>query len=141
MANSTHVEDEIRIVDDGSPRPTGTIIQDVIQHVEEIVRSEIRLAKVELKQEATKAAKGAVLLGVGAVFGLFTLACILGVCVAALTIVIPVWAALLVIAFLCLIVTGAALGAGLTRIKQVRPLPVRTVQTLRDDVSWLKSQT
>ena len=140
MADSTHVEDEIRIVD-GSPRPTGTIIQDVIQHVEEIVRSEIRLAKVELKQEATKAAKGAALLGAGAVFGLFALACILGTCVAALTIVIPVWAALLVITFLCLVVAGAALAAGIGRLKRVRPVPVRTVQTLRDDVSWLKSQT
>jgi uncharacterized membrane protein YqjE len=142
MASSARLEDHRLHERDGAPhRSTGDLVQEVVGHVEEIVRSEIRLAKVEIKEEAAKAGKAGGMIAGAALFGFLAVACFVGLCTAALALAIPVWAALLCMAVLCGIIAAGALSAGMTRLKQVRAVPPRTVQTLRDDVSWLKNQT
>jgi uncharacterized membrane protein YqjE len=141
MGNSTTVENHTLQADGSPTRSTGALLQEIVSHVEEIIRSEVRLAKVELKQEAVKAGKAAGMLGAGGLIGFCALALIIGTCTAALAIAIPVWAALLCMGVLCGIVAAGLLSAGRARLKRVRTVPERTAQTLKDDVAWLKSRT
>ena len=47
-------------------RPITAILHDIVSDIQEIIRSEIRLAKVELGEQASKAAPAAGMLAAGA---------------------------------------------------------------------------
>ena len=46
-------------------RSVSNVLQDVLRHVQDILRSEVRLAKAEIRQEATQAAAAALWVTVG----------------------------------------------------------------------------
>ena len=120
---------------------TGDIVRSIIGDIQEIIHSEVRLAKAELTETARKAGKAGGLLGGAAICGLFATACFVATVVAALALVMPVWlAALLMGFFLTCTAFGMYLG-GRGRWTQVNPVPGRTVQTLKDDVAWVKHRT
>ena len=48
-------------------RTISTVLQDIIANVQDIVRSEVRLAKTEVQEELGKARSAGLLLGIGAV--------------------------------------------------------------------------
>jgi hypothetical protein len=119
-------------------RSAGDIVQDALNHVGDIVRGEIRLARAEIREKAGKAGKAGGLAGGAAFCGLMAGICLVGACVAALALAMPVWAAALVMCFL-LGCTGAALYAGArARFKQIDPKPEMTVQTAKDTLQWAK---
>lgn len=131
---STHIYDI-----DG--RSTTDLVREVMDDVQEIIRSEIRLARIEIKEEAVKAGRAGGAFAGAAVFGLFALALILGTCAVALAIAIPVWAALLVTGFLTLIVAGALFSFGRAQMKRVHPVPQQTISALKEDVQWVRKRT
>jgi hypothetical protein len=60
-------------------RSVPEVLQDIVSNLQDIIRSEFRLAKTEIKEEASKAARPAATFGVGlisrilaAVYGLST---------------------------------------------------------------------
>jgi len=55
-----------------------TALTEVTEHLSVLMREEIELAKAEVTVKATTIARGAVAVGVGAVFGVFALIFILG---------------------------------------------------------------
>lgn len=122
-------------------RSTGEVLQDILTNVEEIVRSEIRLAKTEMKEEAVKAGRAGALLGGAALLGYFGLALCLMLCIVLLTQVIALWAATLLMAGLCLIGAAILFFTGRGRLKQVHAAPPKTIDSLKEDVTWLKTQT
>src|SRR5687767_2693472 len=88
-------------------RPAADLLKDMVANVQEIIRSEVRLAKAEIKEETTEAGKAFGLMGAGAIFGLYALGFILLAIVYALALVMtPPFAAFLV----ALLVGGVALG-------------------------------
>jgi uncharacterized membrane protein YqjE len=121
-------------------RSFGDVFQDAVGHVQEIVRAEIRLAKVELKQDAVKAKGAAVMLGGGAVMGYFAAALVIVACVCALAIVLPWWAASLIMAVICGIIAAGMLTAGRAMLSRVHG-PEKTVKTVAEDLRWAQNQT
>jgi hypothetical protein len=120
---------------------TTEVIQNIIGNVGDIVRSEVQLAKAEMKQEAMKAARGGALIAAGAVVGLFGLGFVFWTITFALTTWMPVWAASLIVGVLLLAVAGALAMAGLTRVRQVHPKPEQTLESVREDVQWIRNRT
>ena len=59
--------------DPGADRSIGELIGEVAKDLSTLMRQELELAKVEMKQEAAKAGKGAGMLGGAGVAGLLTL--------------------------------------------------------------------
>jgi len=126
--------------------PTGErsfaeVFQDIVRNLQEIIRSEVRLAKTEVREEIGKARTAGVLVGGGAVSGIFATFFVLLTIVYALTRVMPDWAAALVVAVLLAVVAGVTLMAGLKRFKQVHPTPERTIESVKENVEWAKQQT
>ncbi len=122
-------------------RSISDVLQDIVGNIQEIVRSEVRLAKTEIREEATKAKSAGLLIAIFAVAALFAAFFLLLTIVYALSIVIPNWAAALLVSIVLAIVGGVALSAGLKRFKQVHPTPERTVETIKENVEWVKQQT
>jgi uncharacterized membrane protein YqjE len=122
-------------------RPFSEIVSDIIGHAQEIVRSEVRLAKTEIKEETAKAARASTMLAAGAVVGLFALGFLLWTVVYALALVLPLWASVLIVAVVLAIVAAALASAGWTKIHQVSPQPEKTTREVKEDVQWVKQQT
>ncbi len=125
--------------DDG--RSIGNILKEIVENVQGIIRSEVRLAKAEVREEGIKAGKASAVLGAGGVLGLYALGFLFLTCLYALEIAVAPWLAALIMTFL--VGTGAAIaiGAGLKRIKGVRVRPEKTIDTMRENLEWAKNQT
>jgi uncharacterized membrane protein len=122
-------------------RSSREIVQDLVENVQEILRSEVRLAKAEITQEAKKAARGAAISAGGAILAIFALGLLLWTAVYALALALPGWAAALIVGVLVGIAAGVMLAAGRARLKQVHPKPETTIRSVKENVQWLKNQT
>jgi len=121
-------------------RSLSDILQDTIRNVQEIVRSEVRLAKTELREEVVKAKASTISIAAGAVAGIFAVLFLLFAAVYALALVVPNWAAALIVGAVLAVVAGMMLNTGLKRFKQIHPTPERTVETIKENVEWVKQQ-
>ena len=115
------------------------VLQDIVGNVQDIVRSEVRLAKGELLDELAKLKAAAPLLIVGAVTGILATLFLMWAAVYALALVLPMWAAVLIVAVLLAIVGGATLSAGMKRLMKIDP-PKRTIASMKENVQWAKQQ-
>ncbi len=116
------------------------ILQDVFSNIQEIIRAEVRLAKAELGEEFNRARAGGLLIGVGAVAAVFSALFTLLACVYALGLVVPSWAAALIVAAAVGVAAAATLTLGLKRLKTMQAAP-KTAATLKENVRWAKQLT
>ncbi len=114
------------------------VLQDIVGNLQEIVRSEFRLAKTELKEEAAKAAKPAATFGVGLVFGFYGIGFLLLACVYGLSMVMAGWLAALLVGAILAIVAIALMSSSGKKLKRVNPTPDKTIQSLEENVQWAK---
>jgi uncharacterized membrane protein YqjE len=122
-------------------RSIADVLQDIVANVQTIIRAEIRLAKTEVKEEITKARAAAGIMAGGAVAALFTIWLLLLTVFFALSRVMPFWAAALVLLIVMAIVTAILLTAGRKRLKTVNTKPEKTIETMKENVQWVKTQT
>jgi len=120
-------------------RTTADLLQAVVGDVQDIIRSEIRLAKAELKEESSKAVKAGAMFAGGGLMALFGLALLMTACVAALAMAMPVWAAAAVMCVLCFAIGGTLYVMGRSRAKDVHAAP-KTISTVKEDIQWAKNQ-
>jgi hypothetical protein len=116
------------------------ILQDVLTNIQDIVRAEVRLAKAELGEELNRARSGGLLIGVGAVAAMFSALFLLLACVYALGLVVPNWAAALIVAAAVGVAAAVTLGLGLKRLKTIQAAP-KTAASLKENVRWAKQLT
>jgi uncharacterized membrane protein len=119
-------------------RSLSGVFQDILRDVQEIVRSEVNLAKAEIRQEASKVASSTRWVIGGAVTGLFAVLFLLWAIVYAIALVWPLWAAALLVAAALSIAAAVLLLGGIRRFKQVHPTPERTLETIKENVEWVK---
>lgn len=122
-------------------RSFSDLVQDVITNLRDIVRSEIRLARVEVKKDATQALSAAKFLAVGAVAGLFSLAMLLFAAAYGLATWMPLPAAFLAVAVVLAIAAFIAYSTGKNKAKEVNAVPERTVETMKENLEWLSNRT
>jgi hypothetical protein len=122
-------------------RPLGNVLQDIIKHIEETIRSEIRLAKAELTQEGVSAARAAALWIAGGVLGLYAVGLLLLTVVYGLATVLAPWLSSLLVAVLVAIAAIVLIKSGSKRMKQVHVKPERTITSVKENVQWVKDQS
>jgi hypothetical protein len=113
-------------------RSLADVLQDIIANVQDIVRSELRLASVEIRQELVKAARAGKVAAAGGVLALFALAFLLLAAVYALSLVLPPWLAALTVAVVLAITGLILISAGTKRLKLVHLKPEKTVASIRE---------
>jgi uncharacterized membrane protein YqjE len=122
-------------------RSFSDVLQDIVRNVQEIVRSEVRLAKTEIREEAVKAKSSVAMLGAGAVAAIFAVLFLLLTIVYALALVVPSWAAALIVGAGLAIAAGVMLMTGIKQFKQIHPRPERTVESIKENIEWAKQNT
>lgn len=123
-----------------SDRSISDILYDSFRNLQDIVRAEVRLAKTEIREEAGKAKSSVVWLSAGGVAALFSILFLLAATVAALALVMPLWAASLSVGSALAGIAALTLWAGVKRFKQIHPAPERTVETMKENVEWIRQQ-
>jgi len=121
-------------------RSARELIQEVIGDIQEIIRSELRLAKTELKEEGGKAGMAGGMFAAGGLMAVLGLALLEGMGVVLLAMIMPLWIAFLVMAAVSLTVGGIFLFAGMDRWRSLHPVQ-KTMTSLKEDLQWAKNQT
>jgi Putative Actinobacterial Holin-X, holin superfamily III len=120
---------------------TAELLKDLSAEVSTVIRQEVQLAKAELSAKGKRFGAGGAMFGVAAVAGLGALGAFVALCIAALSVVVPVWAAALIVTVLFGAIAGVAAIAGKRKVQEAAPpVPEQTVETVKEDVEWAKNQ-
>jgi len=121
-------------------RSISSVLNDVAGNIQDIVRSEMRLAKTEITEEAVKAGSAGIWLAAAALMLAFGMLFALLAAFFALTAVMPPWAAALIVAAGEGALGAMALAIGIKLFRAVRAAP-KTVATLQENVEWARHPT
>ena len=117
---------------------TGELITQLTAQTSRLVRDEIRLAQKEFQESAKHAGIGAGLFSVAGVFAVFGVATLIAAAVAAIALVLPVWAAALIVGAILLAVGGVAALTGKKQVAEASPVPQQTVANVKEDIQEVK---
>ena len=115
------------------------VVQDIVGNVQEIIRSEFRLAKAETREEVSKAVTSSVIVGAGILLAAYAVGFLLLTVMYALEIALPQWLSALIVAMGVMIIAMLAVSMGRKRMKQVH-VPKKTIGTVKESVQWAKHQ-
>ena len=127
------------------PGPSDRSIKEVIDalrpQVQELVAKQVEVAKIELAPVGRQAGVAVGLLVTGAVFLLLFLVFFF---LSGMYIMnaagFPPWASAGIIAVILLAIGGIIAGSGANALRRLDPKPHRTIQTLQQNVNWIKGQ-
>jgi uncharacterized membrane protein len=117
---------------------TPALVAEAAREAITLLKSEIELARAELKEDLRAEIAGATGLSVAAVCALLVVNLLLVAAVFALATVMPGWLAALVVA--AAVALGGAI-AGMVGWKHVRMPLARTRRSLQEDGRWIKERT
>jgi uncharacterized membrane protein YqjE len=122
-----------------SEEPLGALAHRLSEQIPELVRSELRLAQAELAQKGKKAGLGVGMFSAAGLLAFLGLATLIATAILVLDLVLPAWAAALIVAVVLFAGAGGAALAGRNEVQAAAPpTPERTIANVREDVSVLK---
>jgi uncharacterized membrane protein YqjE len=120
---------------------TGDLVKELSDQTTTLVRKEIELAKAELTQKGKVVGKGAGMLGGAALVGLLTLGVLTALILSLLDKAMDFSLAALIVTIVYAAIATVLALAGRDRIKAgMPPAPEETVETVKEDVQWAKTQ-
>jgi len=120
-------------------RPTKELVQELTTEVSTLVRKELELAQVELKEKGKRAGIGGGLFGGAGVLALYGLGALIACAILALATAVDGWLAALIVAVV--LFAGAAVAAliGKGQVQQATPpAPEQAIQSVQDDIQTVK---
>ena len=127
--------------DSTSDKSLGELVATASRDMSTLIRSEIQLAKVEIKREVVTAGKGAGLLGGAGFLALFALIFLsISAAYGISWLGVPLGCAFFTVGLLYAVVAAVAALIGKKSLGKVGP-PEKTIETVKDDVAWAKHPT
>jgi uncharacterized membrane protein YqjE len=131
-----------------TPAPTaaaepslGELFKRLTTDTTELIRQEMSLAKVEMREAGATLARDATKIGIAVGFALAGVLALAAFLVVGLgDLLANYWLAALIVGVLLLAVGGYLVKSATSDIKRRGLAPRETVQTLRDDASWAKEE-
>jgi YihY family inner membrane protein len=121
-------------------RDTASLLRSIAADLSLLVSKQLEVAKQELGEMVGSRAKAAGVMGAAAVLGLFVIG-FLGMAGAeALDLVLPRWAAMLIVAGVFVLLAGIALLVARSWLRSSAAKPDLTRESLKEDVAWAKQQ-
>ena len=118
----------------------GELFSDLTTDLSGLVRDELSLAKVELKDEITKAGRAGGMFGGAALAGYMTIVLLSFAAAWALAEVMAAGWAFLIVAVIWGVAAALLYFRGRDQLQKVQPKPEQTIDTLKEDVRWAKNQ-
>jgi uncharacterized membrane protein YqjE len=122
-------------------RSIGELLKQLSGETTRLVHQELELAKAELTQKGKQAGAGAGLFGAAGAIGLLAAAALTTCFILALDAVMPAWLAALLVAVVYGVIALVVVKQGQAKMKAAGPLvPEQTIETVKEDVAWAKTQ-
>jgi hypothetical protein len=121
-------------------RSVGQLLGDLTRELQALLRKEFELAKAETKEEAQRAVAAGKGFGVAALAGYMALIMLSFAAAWALTAIMPTGWAFFAIGLIFGLVAVVMALQGRRQLQKFHPVPEDTVETLKEDVEWLKSR-
>ncbi|MGE0491383.1 MAG: phage holin family protein [Vulcanimicrobiota bacterium] len=103
----------------------------------ELARQEVELAKVELRETAHEVARDSSLAATGLGLALVGLMSLVAAAILALSLLMPAWAAALIMGVVVLAIAGIVSKLGVDKLKNADLAP-QTLQSMQENKRWLK---
>jgi hypothetical protein len=119
----------------------GELLKELSQETSTLVRQELELAKAEVTEKGKQAGVGAGMVGGAGAAGLMALIALTLTLIFAMDTFMKGWLAALIVTLVWGAVAGVLALQGRNRIKEATPPAPQTIETVKEDVQWAKSQT
>ncbi|HEV8203418.1 MAG TPA: phage holin family protein [Pyrinomonadaceae bacterium] len=121
-------------------RPLGDLFGDLAAEMSNLVRQEVALAKVEVAQKAKYVGRNVGYLVVGGAVAYVALLAIVAAIIMLLAKVLPDWGAALLVGVVIGVVGWLLIGKAMMALQNADLTPRETVETLKEDATWMKEQ-
>ena len=121
-------------------RPLGDLFGDLATEMSNLVRQEVALAKVEVAQKAKYVGRNVGYLVVGGAVAYVALLAIVAGIIMLLAKVLPDWGAALIVGIVIGGIGWLLIGKAMLALQHAELTPRETVETLKEDATWMKEQ-
>jgi uncharacterized membrane protein YqjE len=122
-------------------RSIAELTKELLRNVSELVRRELELAKVELKEKTRRLAVGIGLVAAGALILLVMLGALTATAILALATTLDAWLAALIVTIVAGAIGALVLLLGVRSISRgAPPVPDHTVESVKEDIAWVKTR-
>ncbi|WP_406368519.1 phage holin family protein [Streptomyces sp. NBC_00647] len=119
--------------------PVGELVQQASQQLTELVRGEMKLAQAEMQEKGKRYGKSGGLFGGASLAGFLMLQALVATVIAALALLLPVWAAALIVTAVLGVIAAVLALSGKKQIgKAAPPTPQSTIENVKADVAEIK---
>ena len=119
--------------------PLGAIVHRLSEQLPELVRSELRLAQAELTEKGKRAGVGIGLFSAAGLVAMYAVAGLMATAVILLDLVIPLWAAALIVTAVLLLAALVLALHGRSQVAQATPpAPERAIAGVKEDLETVK---
>jgi uncharacterized membrane protein YqjE len=116
------------------------LLRQLASDTTQLVRQEIQLAQAEIGQKVRTAGRSLPLLALSAVLAAGAFATLTATLILALAVVMPAWAAALIVTAVYAIVAAVTAKIGIDALKKAgAPVPEQTIETIREDVEAVRA--
>lgn len=122
-----------------------TLVGDIVTDAQNLLKQELALAKREITEEIDKAKEAAISLAIGA--GILALGGVL-LCFMLVYLLnwafpeyLPLWGCFAIVGGMLAAAGGIILAVGTKRAGAIHLVPERTLNTMKDNVKWIKNPT
>ena len=131
MSNYTATESE---------RTLGTIFKELTADISTLIRSEIALLKLELKESFAKLGGGAALMAGALFLGLFGLAFLfVTITLGLVALGVPAWLSSLIVTIVLFVAAGVLVMMGKKKLQDVSFVPNESIDHIKSDIDALKA--
>ncbi|MEU3397832.1 MFS family permease [Streptomyces filamentosus] len=124
---------------DHTEESVGDLVARASRQISELVREEMRLARAEMTRKGRRVGVGGGLFGGAGLVGFLAAQALVGALIAALALLLPVWASALIVAALLAAVAAVMAAAGKKQIAEADALvPEQTIDSVRADLAEIK---
>jgi len=116
----------------------GELMRQLSTQTSRLVRDEMRLAQKELQQSVKHAGIGAGLISAAGLLAVLGLATLIAAAVAALSLVLPVWAAAVIVAVALFLAAGIAALLSRKQATEITPPVTESADSVKADIKEVK---
>ena len=121
-------------------RPLGDLFGDLATEMSNLVRQEVALAKVEVSQKVKHVGRNVGYLAIGGAVAYAAVLAIIAGIIMLLAKVVPHWGAALIVGAVVAGIGWLLIGKAMVALQQTDLTPRETVETLKEDATWMKQQ-
>jgi uncharacterized membrane protein YqjE len=116
------------------------LLSDLLKDLQDLVRGEFNLAKVEMKESASSAARGAGMIAGGAVIGIVGFIILMLGVAYLLDLWMPMWVAAGIVGIVLLVIGAIVALSGKSALSAENLTPDQTIDSLKEDQTWAKQE-